>query len=226
MKENINKKKYKISIILNCIIVLFVIVASIMMFSGYRFMNGDELVLESSKLGMFKFFTVDSNIFMGIISLIFVIYEIKLLNGKINDIPNWLYNLKLMATTGVTLTFFVVLVYLGPLVSSMRLMFMNSNLFFHLFVPVFSIISFILYEKNNKLKLINTFYGLIPVVLYTLFYLFNVLIHIENGIVSTKYDFYWFVQKGMWTSIIVIPLMLIIAYCISFILWKLNKNSK
>lgn len=226
MKENINKKKYKISIILNCTIVLFVIVASIMMFSGYRFMNGDELVLESSKLGMFKFFTVDSNIFMGIISLIFIIYEIKLLNGKINDIPNWLYNLKLMATTGVTLTFFVVLVYLGPLVSSMRLMFMNSNLFFHLFVPVFSIISFILYEKNNKLKLINTFYGLIPVVLYTLFYLFNVLIHIENGIVSTKYDFYWFVQKGMWTSIIVIPLMLIIAYCISFILWKLNKNTK
>ena len=226
MKENINKKKYKISIILNCTIVLFVIVASIMMFSGYRFMNGDELVLESSKLGMFKFFTVDSNIFMGIISLIFVIYEIKLLNRKINDIPNWLYNLKLMATTGVTLTFFVVLVYLGPLVSSMRLMFMNSNLFFHLFVPVFSIISFILYEKNNKLKLINTFYGLIPVVLYTLFYLFNVLIHIENGIVSTKYDFYWFVQKGMWTSIIVIPLMLIITYCISFILWKLNKNSK
>lgn len=226
MKENINKKKYKISIILNCTIVLFVIVASIMMFSGYRFMNGDELVLESSKLGMFKFFTVDSNIFMGIISLIFIIYEIKLLNGKINDIPNWLYNLKLMATTGVTLTFFVVLVYLGPLVSSMRLMFMNSNLFFHLFVPVFSIISFILYEKNNKLKLVNTFYGLIPVVLYTLFYLFNVLIHIENGIVSTKYDFYWFVQKGMWTSIIVIPLMLIIAYCISFILWKLNKNSK
>ena len=131
-----------------------------------------------------------------------------------------------MATTGVTLTFFVVLVYLGPLVSSMRLMFMNSNLFFHLFVTVFSIISFILYEKNNKLKLVNTFYGLIPVVLYTLFYLFNVLIHIENGIVSTKYDFYWFVQKGMWTSIIVIPLMLIIAYCISFILWKLNKNTK
>ena len=70
--------KYKISLILNIIIVIMVIGASIMMFTGFRFMPG-EIILESNKLGMFKFFTVDSNLFMGIISLLFAIFEIRLL---------------------------------------------------------------------------------------------------------------------------------------------------
>ena len=214
--------KYKISLILNIIIILMVIGASIMMFTGFRFMPG-EIILESNKLGMFKFFTVDSNLFMGVISLIFAIFEIRLLKGSINEIPKYMYILKLVATTGVTLTFIVVFAYLWPLVGSLYLMILNSNLFFHLLVPIFSMITFVFFERNNKISFKYSFYGVIPIIMYGLYYLINVLIHMDNGIVSPIYDFYYFVQNGVWTSIIVVPVMFIISYIISLILWRFNR---
>ncbi len=214
--------KYKLSLIFNIIIFMMVIGASIMMFTGFRFMPG-KIILESNKLGMFKFFTVDSNLFMGIISLLFAIFEIRLLRGNIDEIPRYMYILKLMATTGVTLTFIVVFAYLWPLVGSLYLMILNSNLFFHLLVPVFSMITFIFFERNNKISFKYSFYGVIPVIMYGLFYLINVLVHMNNGIVSPVYDFYYFVQNGVWTSIIVVPVMFIISYTISLILWRFNK---
>ena len=105
-------KKIKISILLNLLIVIFTIFASIVMFTGFAFMSS-SFVLESSSISMFRFFTVDSNILMGIASLIFIFYEICLLKGKIKEIPKALYIFKLMATSGVALTFFVVFFYLG-----------------------------------------------------------------------------------------------------------------
>ena len=85
-------KKEKISLCFNIIITILTIVATFIMFTGIKFMHGNEIVLETTKLGMFKFFTVDSNIFMGIVALIFSIYEIKLIKGKLNEIPTILYN--------------------------------------------------------------------------------------------------------------------------------------
>ena len=189
-------------------------------------MSGDGVILESTKLGMFKFFTVDSNLFMGIVSLIFLIYERKLINGEIVKIPKGLYCLKLMATTSVMLTFVIAFIYLSPLVGSIYKMIMNSNLFFHLLIPLCSLITFVLFEKTDKLSFKYSFLGIVPTFLYALFYLINVLIHMENGTVSTQYDFYWFVQNGVWTSLIVVPIMLIITYIMSFVLWKFNRIRK
>ena len=72
-------KKIKISLILNIIIVLLVLLGSIFMFTGFRFMPASDLVLQTSKLGMFKYYTVDSNILVGIVSLFLIIYEWELL---------------------------------------------------------------------------------------------------------------------------------------------------
>ena len=220
-----SKKNYIISLIINIIIVLMVVIASIIMFTGYKFMDG-EILLESSKLGMFKFFTVDSNLFMGIVSILFVIEEIRLLKGEIDSIPTSIYILKLMATTGVTLTFLVVFIYLTPLTGSLYLMITNSNLFFHLLIPILSIITFILFEKTNKIEYKYSFYGLIIVIIYALYYSINVLLHMENGIISKEYDWYYFVQNGVWITIIIAIMILIISYTISFLLWKLNKVKK
>ena len=92
-----------------------VVVASIIMFTRFKFMNGYEIILESTKVGMLRFFTVESNLFIGIVSLVFSLSEIKLLKGNIKEIPKINYILKLMATSAVGLTFFVVFVYLGPI---------------------------------------------------------------------------------------------------------------
>lgn len=210
------KKK---SLILNIVIVLLTIFASIIMFTGIKLTRGAAPLLETSKIGMFKFFTVDSNIFMGLISLLFII---KTLKNK--EITKNMYILKLMSTTSVTLTFLVVFLYLGPISKDgIKSMLQNSNLFFHLIIPVLSIITFIKYEKTN-LKLKDTIYGIIPTIIYALFYTTNVLIHTNNGKVSPIYDWYWFVQNGVKQAIIVLPLIILITYAISLTLYKLNRR--
>ena len=59
---------------------------------------------------------------------------------------------------------------------------------------------------------------------YSIIYTTSVLTHIENGIVSNKYDFYGFLRGGLNTIIFVISLMFIITYGISIILWYLNRE--
>lgn len=217
-------RNYKISLILNTIIVILTVLATTIMFTGIKFMHGYDPVLESTTIGMFKFFTVDSNLLMGITSLIFIIEEIKYKNIEL--ISKKIYILKLMATTAVSLTFITVFLYLGPIAEhGIPSMLMNSNLFYHLLIPLLSIITFTLFEKTDKIKYKYSFYGVVPTLLYAIYYLINVLTHIENGKVSPDYDWYWFVQNGLWTSIIVLPLMLIITYIISILLWKINKKN-
>lgn len=216
--------KIKISLGINIITFVLVVVASIIMFTGFKFMHGYEIILESTKVGMLRFFTVESNLLIGFVSLVFSLSEIKLLKGNIKEIPKINYILKLMSTSAVGLTFFVVFVYLGPISKGgIFSMLMNSNLFFHLIVPALSILNFIFFEKTNKLRFKHTFYGIIPTIMYGGYYTINVLIHTENGIISPIYDWYWFVQNGVWTAIIVAPMIIVITYAISLVLWKMNK---
>ena len=82
ISKNINKRSIKISLVVNILAVIMTILASIIMFTGFKFMHDYGIVLESTKIGMLRFFTVQSNIFVGIVSLLFAINEIKLLTGN------------------------------------------------------------------------------------------------------------------------------------------------
>ena len=213
--------KKNFSLIINIIITILTLIALIVMFTGIKITNGIEPILETTKLGMLKFFTVDPNILMGIVALIFVILQVK---NK--EITKNMYRLKLMATTSVTITFIVVFTYLGPISEhGIKSLLQNSNIFFHLIIPILSIINFTIFEKTNKLNHKDTLYGLIPTIIYAIAYTTNLLIHIENGKVLTIYDWYWFAQNGLIPAIITALIILITSYIISTILWKLNKRS-
>ena len=67
----------KKSLVYNIIIFLLVLLGTIFMFTGYQFMTNTRL-LDSSGFEAFKYYTVDSNILVGISSLIMVIYEMSL----------------------------------------------------------------------------------------------------------------------------------------------------
>lgn len=216
-------KKIKVSLILNIIIVLLVIFATIFMFTGFKFMPGGSL-LEVSKVEMFKFFTVDSNILMGIVSLIFIIYEKKLLKNKIKEIPKKVYILKLIATSGISLTFITTSFFLAP-TYGFYAMFNNNNLLFHLVVPVLSIITYIFFEKHdNKYK--YAILGIIPMFLYSIFYTTNILINLNNGGLTFKYDFYGFLQGNLNNIYLVIPVIYLISYIISILLVFGNRKIK
>ena len=104
-------------------------------------------------------------------------------------------------------------------------MFQNSNLFFHLIIPILSLITFVFFEKTNKIKFKYTFLCLIPIIVYGIFYTINILLHLDNGRIISKYDFYGFAQGGVNTILFVFLFMLIISYIITLLTWYLNKKN-
>ena len=211
----------KRSMVFNIIITIFVIIAVIMMLTGFKFMRV-MLVLSGTKLSVFKFFTVLSNIFVGIVSLIMVYYEKRYLKSK-KKIPHTIYLFKYMATASVFLTFFVTAFFLAPSSSySYLAFFSNSNLFLHLVIPILSIFSFVMCEKND-LQFRETFTALIPMFLYGIYYSGNILIHLDEGI-SSKYDWYGFLREDISSIYIVVPTMIILTYLLGYLLWIGNKK--
>ncbi len=214
-------KKIKISLIINIIITILVIIASIFMFVGIKFMPGNTL-LEVSKIGMLKFYTIDSNILMAAASFIFVIYEIKLLKKQIKEIPKKIYIFKFVATSAITLTFLITAIFLAPQYGFYA-MYNNNNLFLHLIVPVLSIITYILYEHHqNKYK--YALYGIIPMFIYSIYYSSRILIHLNDGGLTFKYDFYGFLQGNLNNIYIVIPVIYLVSYLIALFLIFFNKK--
>lgn len=221
-----DKIDIKISLVFNILIFALMVIASIIMFTGFKFMEAEPL-LESTKIGMLKFFTVDSNILMGIVSLIFAINQIKILKGKKEEISTKLIVFKMASTVAVGVTFVTVIGYLGPISKGgIPSLLKNSNLFLHLIIPVLSMLDFAFFERTSKIKFRYTLYGILPTLVYGVLYVINLLIHMENGKVSPIYDWYWFVQGGMWQAAIVIPIMLLMTYIITIILWRINKKKE
>lgn len=214
-------KKHKISLIINIVIVFLVIIASIFMFTGFKFMS-DETLLEASNIEMFKFYTVDSNFLMGIVSLIFIIYESKLIRKKITKIPQSIYILKLIGTSAITLTFVTTAFFLAPQYG-LYAMYNNNNLFFHLIIPLLSIITYVFFEKyDNKYR--YAFLGITPMFIYSVYYTSMVLIHLNDGGLTFKYDFYGFLQGDINNIYFVIPTIYLFSYLFSILLIFLNKK--
>ena len=122
------------------------------------------------------------------------------------------------------LTFLVTAFFLAPTSKNGYFsLYLNSNLFFHFIIPILSFVSFVFLESTKQIAFRYTFAGMIPMVVYAVFYIANVLVHIENGEVLKEYDWYGFLMGGLWTIVIVIPVIFFVTYLISFVLWWLNR---
>ena len=194
------------------------------MIIGFKFMGQIE-VLSSRNFKSFKYFTVDSNVFAGLVSLAYVIYKCTASGKKRSTLPRAFYILKLAATTGVTLTMMVTVFFLAPTSDGNFFgYFMNSNFFMHLITPVLCIISFIFFEPAEAQKFSISFTGIIPMLLYSFYYTPNIILHLENGKPSKTYDWYGFLQGGLHTIWFVIPFLYVVTWIFSFLLWRLNRK--
>lgn len=203
---------------MNGILFVLVLIAFIIMFTGFEFM-GHGVPFTTTKLSVFKFFTVDSNLLLGISSLLLLLEE-----RKKEEVKEGFYVLKFAATTSVFLTFMVTAVFLAPF-SPYRFIdfYMNSNLLFHFLIPVLSIISFLFFDSKT-FPFRYTFYGLMPMILYAIGYVIYILPHVQGNRVSLKYDFYGFFRGGVSTVFYVVPVMLITTYVLGFLLWFFQKQ--
>lgn len=224
--KKINNRNIKISLALNILTVIMTVVALSIALSGFKFMKGSEAPAELTGLQAFGYFTVQTSVFMAMVSLAFAIKEIQLLKGKITKIPLKYYILKMIAATAIGLTFFVIFVIFAILLKKGLFPFTrNSNLIYHGIIPLTSLINFIFFEKTDAIKFRHIFYGLIPTILYEIFYTSNVLLNMKDGKVSPAHDWYYFTQNGLLIAISIPFAMLGITYIMALIIWKCNKES-
>lgn len=220
--------KQKISLILNTLFFVLVSFATISMIFGFNIMSRSEEVraFTAANLSAFKYYTVDSNVFGGLLALVYIFFEIALAKGKITRIPKLLHLLRLAATTGLTLTMLVTAFFLIPQFGeNWTILYIDNNFFFHLTVPILSIVTFIFFEPDTKdISLKDSVFGIITMAIYAIFYTINIIAHLGNGHPLKDYDWYGFLGGNPKNAIIAIPIMLLITWLISLSLWILNRK--
>ena len=215
-------KTTRTALILNICIFLLEVFAVCWMMTGFS-----AGLLSAARLTALKYFTVDSNILMGITALIMAVDQSRVLKGKKSEVPASGYLLKLVGTVGVTLTMIVTVFYLAPTTAAVYgpfAMFYGSNIFLHLLNPLLSIIMFVCFEKTEKIAFRHTLTGIIPMVIYAVYYVAAALSHTHNGVIDKGYDWYGFFFAGPRSALIVAPMLVLLAWGISCALRKMNRR--
>lgn len=165
-----------------------------------------------------KYFTVLSNLFAMITALINIGFLV--VNGTEAELPMWLSEVNLMAAVGVMLTFMTVMLYLGRLYGYMEML-KGPNFELHLSGPLCMAVCFLFFMNLPQMTISSTVPALLPVILYGIWYISNLLI---NGINPGKHtnDFYGFARGGMKMMPLVFAVMLLATWLIALGLWAVR----
>lgn len=104
----------------------------------------------------FNFFTIQSNVWAMMIAIIFLVFSLgSLALRRYVAIPNWLYHIKFMCTTAVTLTFLVFSLMLTPSMIAQGYsgyLTSASNICCHNLVPILTLVDFFVFDSDYKTK--------------------------------------------------------------------------
>ena len=129
---------------------------------------------------VFFFFTVQSNIFIIAMALIFLINEIVLLITKKSFVNQTLLFIKYVATVAITVTFLVFFTMLAPLMGVDYLLSFN-NFSLHAIVPILAIVDFILFDTDINLTYSNSLLATISPISYVLFVYVGAIFKLQYG---------------------------------------------
>ena len=177
-------KKDKIRILINLLLALTVFVVWILSFFFWR-----DSTLGGSGWSDLKYFTVESNLLVGVVAVIYLVY--RLVKG--GELPKWLSVLKYLSAAAVFVTFTVVVVFLGPMYGYGR-MYYGSNLFFHLLIPLAAILEYVFFGEDISFR--ESFYAVAPPVLYGVAYLTNCIVNGVGSWETGRNDWYSFLEWG------------------------------
>ena len=214
--------KMRTAFTLNILIFALVVFAIAWMLSGIN-----PGVLSIGRIEAFKYFTIDSNILMGICALVAALDQRKVLKGAKSEVSASSYILKLAGTTSVTLTMIITVFFLTPTAAAtygVLALFYYSNFFLHLVNPILSIVVFIAFEKTVEIRAKHTLTAIVPMLAYAVFYVASAATHIHDGMIDVGYDWYGFFFAGIQSVVFVVPILVVLTYAISFVLWKLNRR--
>lgn len=182
------KRKSTYSLLASALIAALTAVGTCVMLT-----NTNEGILVAYGFQNLKFFTVDSNLFVGLVHLAALLLAAAGLSEKNARIRLWIERLLYIATVAVSLTFTVVVCFFGPSIGYAPL-FQDANLYFHLIIPVLSIVAFCVFHRKRTIPLWETAAALIPSVLYGLYY---TAVLLARGVHFPDTDWYGFSGGGV-----------------------------
>ena len=209
-----NNKLFIASFILNILTFLLVLVGVIVMIT-----IGSKALGETN-ITVFKYFTFQSNIFMGAVALVYAIYQLLIILNKRDKLPHVLLVFNYVGVTAVGLTFLIVIFFLAPGYGFDK-MYNNANLFFHALVPIAAMINYMFLEKECSFKFLNTLFSIIPSLLYGIVY-FIVVVSL-NAYGDINIDFYMFGANGPVIGAFNFIAVMSIAYCFGVAIYFINR---
>ena len=129
---------------------------------------------------VFFFFTVQSNIFIIVMSLLFLVNDVMLLINKKSFVNQTLLLIKYVATVAITITFIVFFTMLAPLMGVDYLLSFN-NFSLHAIVPILAIIDFILFDTDINLTYKNSLLATIAPISYVVFVYIGAIFKLRYG---------------------------------------------
>lgn len=223
MKEDLPKKRTLWFTIVNAFLVLTTIIVT---YITLRFGTVAGQVDTGAAYGWMYIitFTVQSNILLGLIALINLIFGIRNLK-KDKPIPRAALVWYLVASSAAMLTALTVIFFLAPVraVGGCNYfdMLLGPMFFFHFFNPFLSAAAFVYLTPRIKFARPDCFLAFIPPVAYAAPYILNVII-LENWP-----DFYHFTFGGHYFAIL--PVFIVISsitFGIATVLVKLHNHRK
>ena len=132
----------------------------------------------------FRFFTVQSYALCAVASLLTCLAPSR----------SWAWIVKYIGTAAVSVTMMTVLLFLGPSMGGYGPLLKGGDLFMHLLTPLMAILSFSLFERR-EMGFATALWGMLPVVLYGVWYLYKIVYAPED---RRWDDFYGFNRGGRW----------------------------
>lgn len=205
-------KRSTSEIIFNLIIVIFTVTGIILMLTG----KAEEGALQSSGIENFKFYTVLTNVFCGLVAAVYLLFI--LLKKDTDKVRVF----KLAAVCGVAITFAVVAFMFGPLYGYPQF-YKRGNLFFHLLEPLAAMAEFILIRRK-KIPFKYTVIAAVPTLLYGIGYMLNVLINGVGGPWPDTNDFYAFLSWGWPVGIVIFAVITLSAFGVACIFRSISNR--
>lgn len=155
--------------------------------------NTNEGILTVYGISNLKFFTVDSNLLLGLTHLAYLILAVTGVLDNDDRVRLWMERLVYIATVAVSLTFTVVVFFFAPSLGLSPLL-QDANLYFHLIIPVLAIVICCALHRGRVIPMKETAMALIPPVLYGVYY---TLILLTRGVHFPETDWYGFANGGI-----------------------------
>lgn len=197
----------------------FAIFALVAILTDFRFMKD---VPRMASIPYLMTYTGLSNLFIGIVSLMCALYRFIFKKDTLNK---WLFLLKIIALSQITITFLITATYLSPHLSyNWWKLYVNGGFFNHFVTPLTAIIGFLFFENKVESKWYHYFYSFAPIGVYGCIYIPNVYTHLNpDGSTSLDYDIYGFFRYGIFVFILFMLFFFGVSFGISLLYRLENK---